>query len=223
MFSVGAQTLENVDAIKFQDLIKSGEGVVLDVRTSQEYSRGHIEGSTLISVSDREFVNKIGLLQKDKPVYLYCLTGSRSNAAARYMAKMGFSELYNLQRGILDWNRNGFPTVQSSGAVASKSIKYSEQSFQQLVNSEKIVLIDFHAPWCAPCKNMSPIIEKLAKEFKGMVKVEKVDVESNKNITAIYKVQSIPGFILFKEGKKVWSHKGMISHDELSKIIQQHL
>ena len=81
---VYAQAVKHVDARKFQELTQAENGVILDVRTPQEYSHGHIEGSTLISVSDREFVNKINLLQKDKPVYLYCLTGSRSNSAARY-------------------------------------------------------------------------------------------------------------------------------------------
>jgi thioredoxin 1 len=220
---VSAQILEQVDAVQFKELVKPGEGVILDVRTPQEYSRGHIEGSTLINISDREFISKINLLQKDKPVYLYCLTGSRSSAAARYMAKMGFKELYNLQRGIMDWNRKGFPVVQSKVAVASASVTYSEKSFRQLIDSKKVVLIDFHAPWCVPCKKMSPVIEKLAKDYEGKATVEKVDVEANKAISESYQVQSIPGFVLFKDGQKVWSHKGMISYDELSKTIQQYL
>jgi thioredoxin 1 len=221
--SVHAQVPQNIDAKKFQELTLSENGVIVDVRTSQEYSRGHIEGSTLISVSDREFVNKISLLQKNKPVYLYCLTGSRSRSAANYMAKIGFSKVYNLQRGIIDWNHCGFPTVQSKVTIASKSIKYSEQSFQELINAKKVVLIDFHAPWCAPCKKMRPVIEKLAKEYKGKANVEKVDVEANKPITETYKVQTIPGFVLFIEGQKVWSHTGMITYDELSKTLQQYL
>ncbi|NQU52523.1 MAG: thioredoxin [Bacteroidetes bacterium] len=223
MIGANAQVLQQVNANKFQELTKTGEGIILDVRTSQEYSRGHIEGSTLISVSDREFVNKVNLLQKDKPVYLYCLTGSRSSAAANYMAKIGFNKLYNLQQGIMDWNRRGFPTVQSEVTVASENVEYSEESFQKLISSEKVVLIDFHAPWCAPCKKMSPVIEKLAKDYKGKAKIEKVDVEANKAITKTYQVQTIPGFVLFKDGQKVWSHKGIITYNELSKTIQQYL
>ena len=223
MFHTIAQTVQHVNADKFQELIHSGEGVILDVRTPEEYSRSHIEGSTLINVADQNFVTKIALLQKDKPVYLYCLTGSRSAAAANYMAKIGFGELYNLQHGIMDWSRKGLTTVQSNATVASESMAYTEQSFQQLIQSEKVVLIDFHAPWCAPCKNMSPVIEKLAEDFKGKAKVEKVDVEANDAITKAYQVQSIPGFILFKEGQKVWSHKGMISYDELSDLINNNL
>lgn len=220
---VNAQALHQVGARKFQELTQTGKGVILDVRTPREYSRSHIEGSTLISVSDREFVNKINLLQKDKPIYLYCLTGSRSNTAAKYMAKNGFTKVYNLQRGIIDWNQCGFPTVQSKVVAASKSTKYTEQGFKKLINSEKVVLIDFHAPWCAPCKKMSPVIEKLAKDYNGKANVEKVDVEVNKLITKTYEVQSIPGFVLFIEGEKVWSHTGMITYDKLSQTLEHYL
>ncbi len=69
------QEIDNVDSKSFSDLIKSAEGVILDVRTPQEYSRGHIENSTLISTNDPKFVKKISLLQKNKLIYIYCLTG----------------------------------------------------------------------------------------------------------------------------------------------------
>ena len=223
MFHTTAQTVQHVDAGKFRELIQSGEGVILDVRTPEEYSRSHIEGSTLINVADQDFVTKIALLPKDKPVYLYCLTGSRSAAAAGYMAKTGFAQLYNLQYGIMDWSRKGLPTVQSEAAATGGSMAYTEQSFRQLIQSEKVVLVDFHAPWCAPCKSMGPVIEKLAEDFQGRAKVEKVDVEANEAITKAYQVQSIPAFILFREGQKVWSHKGLISYDELSDLVNRNL
>lgn len=223
MIDVSAQTVKDVDAFGFQKLITSGNGVILDVRTPHEYSRGHIEGSTLINVSDQEFVNKINLLQKDKPVYIYCLTGARSASAANYMAKMGFDELYNLQRGIMNWSQNGLPIATSKVSVETTSKQYSVSDFEQLINSKSVVLIDFHAVWCAPCKNMSPIIDKLKEEFDGKAVVEKIDIEVNKTISDAYKIQSVPGFILFKEGKQIWAHKGMISHSELKGKIEGNL
>ena len=224
LFDVYAQTaVQNVDASEFHKLVQSGEGVILDVRTPQEFSRGHIEGATLINVADKGFVSKVNLLQKDKPVYVYCLTGSRSNAAASYMARNGFSEVYNLQTGMMDWRRQGLPLKQSEATVASKSTQYTPQSFQQLIGSESVVLVDFHAQWCAPCKAMSPVIEQLSKDYHGKAKVEKVDVENNKAISEAYQIQSIPGFILFKDGQKVWSHKGVISYDQLSEEINKYL
>ena len=223
MFITTAQSTLHVNAVEFNNLMKSEKGVILDVRTPQEYSRGHIDGSTLINIADREFTTKVNLLQKDKPVYIYCLTGSRSRAAANYMAQQGFSKVYNLQRGILDWQQNNLPVVQSQATVASKSKTYSKSDFDQLVQSEKLVLVDFHAVWCAPCKQMSPVIDKLSQNYKGKVKVEKIDVEANREIAQSNQIQSIPGFVLFKDGKKAWTHKGMITYAELENVLNNNM
>jgi thioredoxin 1 len=77
--------------------------------------------------------------------------------------------------------------------------------------------------WCAPCKTMSPVIDKVSADFKGKAHVEKVDVEANKEIAKAYQVQSIPGFLIFKDGKKVWSHNGILSYDELTGVLKKFL
>ena len=229
LFSLGliidlsAQSVENVDAVKFKDLIGKGNMILLDVRTPDEYSRGHIQGSTLIDISDRNFASKVSLLQKDKTILIYCLSGSRSDAAAGYMTRQGFKKIYTLQYGIMTWNRQGFPLEQSNEMVASAGTTYTEQSFGKLLKDNKLVLVDFHAVWCAPCKAMSPVIDQVSAEFKGKAKVEKVDIEANKVITTAYQVQTIPGFVLFKDGKKVWSYNGVISYADLSGVIKKYL
>jgi thioredoxin 1 len=139
------------------------------------------------------------------------------------MAKIGFTKVYNLQRGILDWQRNSLPVVQSTAPIASTSKIYTPQSFSQFINSNKLVLVDFHAQWCAPCKQMAPIIDQLSKDYSDKVKIEKIDVEANRAIAEANQIQSIPGFILYKNGQQVWLHKGMISHADLSQVLNQHL
>ena len=109
-----AEGVKNVTAQQFFELIQKDDGVVLDVRTQGEYSRGHIANSTLISTSDRDFVKKAMLLQKDKPLYVYCLTGSRSRSVVNYLSKQGFTHLYNLSRGTMSWQREGYALVKSS-------------------------------------------------------------------------------------------------------------
>jgi len=221
--NVNAQVPQHVDAVKFKEQIAKGDAILLDVRTPQEYSRGHIAGSTAINIADPAFVTKINLLQKDKTILIYCLTGSRSYAAANYMSKNGFKKIVNLQQGIMDWSQRGYALEQSSQAVASNATTYTGQSFGKLLKDNKVVLVDFHAVWCAPCKEMSPVIDKVSANFKGKARVEKVDVEANKEITAAYQVQSVPGFLIFKDGKKVWSHNGTISYDELTGALKKFL
>jgi thioredoxin len=218
-----AQEIKHVDAKQFSELIAGGEGIILDVRTSQEYSQGHINNSTLISTNDPKFVEKVSLLQKDKPIFIYCLTGSRSYAVANYLVRNGYSNIYNLGRGILEWQRYGYPITQSKNPVASASKSYSESEFNVILSKNKTVLVDFHATWCAPCKKMAPIIEQVKNEYKGKATIEKVDVQSNKSLQKAYNVQSIPELILFQNGKEVWRKSGVISYDELSKVVDQYL
>ena len=218
-----SQSVVNVDASKFFELTQSGNGIILDVRTPQEYSRGHIKDATLIDVSNNQFPSKINLLQKDKPVYVYCLTGSRSRSAASYMVRIGFTKVYNLQSGILDWQRSGFPIVQSNATVSNTSKKYTADDFQNLISTNKLVLVDFNAPWCAPCKQMIPTIDKLSQTYKGKLTVEKIDMESNRALADANQVKSIPGFILFRNGQKIWTYKGVISYEDLASIINKNL
>lgn len=214
---------KHVDSKTFYDQMQVEEGILLDVRTLQEYSRGHIEGSTLISVNDQRFMEKVKLLQKEKPIYVYCLTGSRSFAVANYLDQMGYSKIYNLQRGIMEWNQLGYPIVQNQIVEASESKTYNSDEFNALVTSNSLLLINFHAPWCAPCKKMAPTIEQIKTDFSGKAKIEKVDVEANQALQTSHKVQSVPGLVLFKSGKEIWRHTGILNYDELSKILNQHL
>lgn len=82
-----------------------------------------------------------------------------------------------------------------------------------------ITLVDFHADWCGPCRMMSPIIEDLAEEMKGKVKIAKVDIEKAKEVTASFEVTSIPTVILFKDGKEVSREVGLKDADSLKKMI----
>ena len=166
-------------------------------------------------------MNKVSLLQKDKPVYVYCLTGSRSRAAANYLAKNGFANVYNLQHGILEWQGNNFPVIQNEDKVASNTKIFTPNDFKTLVSTNKLVLVDFNAVWCAPCKTMSPVIDKISENYKQKVKVEKIDVEANRELAQSLQVQSIPAFVLFKNGLKIWNGKGIISYDELTKLLEK--
>lgn len=221
--TVSAQGLNNINSKLFSSLISSNEGIILDVRTPQEYTRGHIENSTLISTSDPKFMEKVSLLQKDKPIYVYCLSGSRSYAVANYLSKNGYSSVYNLSRGLLEWQGYGYPLTKSSSISTNNAKTYTNAEFSSLIKSKNLVLIDFHAPWCAPCKKMSPIIEEVKNDFAGKATVEKIDIQENKLLQSSYKIESIPGLVLFKNGMEVWRHTGVISYPDLSAVVNQYL
>lgn len=91
-------------------------------------------------------------------------------------------------------------------------------SFNELIQSNTPVLVDFYADWCGPCKMMAPYLEEVAQKMKGKVKVIKVDIDKNQAAAFTYSVQSIPTLILFKDGQIKWRQTGVV---DPTNIIQQ--
>jgi thioredoxin 1 len=215
--------VKNVNALEFSKLTQSGNGVILDVRTSGEYSRGHIDGATNISSNDSNVREKLGVLNSSNPVYVYCLSGARSRSVANYLSQQGFPKVYNLSRGIMEWNRADLPLVTSSATVKSASKKYTIPEFDKIEKENASIIVDFYAPWCAPCKKMMPIFDKVQAEYKGKVKVVKVDITANEAIKNRYNVESIPTTVMIKSGELVYSHSGVLTYDEIDKALNSNL
>ncbi len=106
--------------------------------------------------------------------------------------------------------------------MAGKALQVSEDTFEsEVLNSPLPTLVDFWAPWCGPCKAISPVIEELAVEYAGKVKLVKVNVDDNHNIAAQYGIRAIPTLIFFKEGKLVNQITGAVSKAALDQALQK--
>ena len=102
--------------------------------------------------------------------------------------------------------------------------KLSEATFQsEVIDSEMPVLVDFTAVWCSPCKMLDPIVKQLAQEWEGKVKVVKLDVDDNPQMTIDYNIMGVPTLILFKGGKPVERLSGYQPKDRLVKKFSPHL
>lgn len=105
-----------------------------------------------------------------------------------------------------------------------KPIVVDDNNFQtEVIKSELPVLVDFWAIWCGPCKMIAPVIEELAKEYDGKLKVAKIDVDSNPQTSMQYGIRSIPTLFIFKGGQVVEQMVGALPKRQLVDKITQHL
>lgn len=104
--------------------------------------------------------------------------------------------------------------------MAGKVIELKDGTFQdEVINAGEPVLVDFWAEWCGPCRMMAPVVEQLAQDYSGRMKVAKLNVDSNPESAGNYGVMSIPTLILFKDGKAVERFVGFRSKQEMVRLI----
>ena len=95
-------------------------------------------------------------------------------------------------------------------------------AFETILKGDELVLIDFFATWCGPCKMMSPILDQLKKRSGNKVRILKVDVDKNPKIAASYQVRGVPTLVLMKSGTILWRQSGVVELRALEQVLQQH-
>jgi thioredoxin len=215
--SCQAQTSKNIQLLEapaFAEKIKNTPNAqILDVRTPQEFAGDHIENAKNINWLNADFATNAATLNNTKPVFVYCKAGSRSNKAAAKLEEMGFTNIYDLQGGILKWEAAGL------SKPSDKLVGINKQQFEALLNSDKKVLVNFFAPWCAPCKKMEPFILKMQKENSAKVVIVRLNADENKTIMNELKIEELPTLLLYENKNLKWKSSGFVSEDDLKKQI----
>lgn len=99
----------------------------------------------------------------------------------------------------------------------------SKQSFGDIINGDKPVLVDFFAEWCGPCKMMKPVLEELHQRMGDRIRILKIDVDKSPAAAQAYQVQGVPTLMLFQRGKTLWRGAGAMPAAQLEKLIGQYI
>ena len=187
---------------------------ILDVRTPNEFTSDHIDNAKNINWLGTTFVSDVEKLDKSQPVFVYCKSGGRSQKAAEKLNELGFKTIYQLDGGILKWDAAGY------SKPSDKIIGLSAAEYNKLLNSDKKVLINFYAEWCAPCKKMAPYVLQMQKDLVDKVVIIRLDADKNKTLISEMKISELPTLLLYENATVKWRHSGFISENDLKKQLQ---
>jgi rhodanese-related sulfurtransferase len=210
-FFCHSQTSKTVlTAEEFEKGINQSNIQVLDVRTAGEYRNGHIKNSLHADWLDKvQFKERTSYIDKDKSVYIYCLSGARSEAAAEWLRKNGYSEVLELSGGINAWKKN---KKELEGSSNEKQMSLDE--YNSMLRSDAVLLVDFGAKWCPPCVKMEPVLTELENDKMVSYKFIKIDAGIHTDIQKELNIETLPVFIIYKNGKEVWRKQGLVTKNE---------
>lgn len=217
LVSCQSQAQDGLTATEFEKKILAGESQLLDVRTAGEFQSGHLKNSLQADwLNNKEFAERTKYLDKSKPLLVYCASGVRSAAAAKYLLAQGFTNVQNLKGGLTAWKLEGKMVEQPGGTT-----QMTLDAYKTLTVSADIVLVDFGAEWCPPCKKMEPVLNQLQKELAGQFKLVKVDGGMDVDVMKAQQVESLPVFIIYKNGKETWRKQGVVELSELKEKLSK--
>ena len=219
------QSTEHARTIAVSDYLKAltetKNEILIDVRTPGEFAQEHLNNAMNIDFQGNDFEKRIETLDRNKPIFVYCLSGGRSAEAMNVFVKKGFKNVTNMKGGIMQWKALNYPLNTTDLNAKTNTWKgMTEADFDKIINGDIPVLIDFNAVWCGPCKMLKPILDDIQTEYAGKIKVVPIDIDDNKSLADKMKIRQIPFMIYYKKGKVMMNIEGYSDKEIIVKSLK---
>lgn len=214
-----AQGLSGLEPDIFQRSLSNSTDIqLIDLRKESDFQEAHIRNAIYMDYEARDFdENVLSRVDKDRPLYLYCYTGTKAQNAGLYLKELGFKEIYYLKGGLINWITQSKPYI-SEKLNTEPIAAFTNHDLDKIIARNKNVFIFLSAPWCKYCKIMEPIVRENTGEVFG-IKLLKIDGSKELAIAERFQLTDTPTFVYFQNGKQVWRYSGEISEDKLQDIL----
>lgn len=210
-----------LSANDFSNKITTENSVVLDVRTPDEFNAGHLNNAININFESADFDQQIAQLDKSKTYAVYCLKGVRSGKAMDKMQSLGFKNIYGLDGGIEAWQSANLPLANTVHDTAKVTQPTSDviPDFKTAIYGDKLVMVDFNAVWCGPCRRMQPFVDLIKEERSSEVLVYGIDTDENPQLAQEYQIYNLPTVIFLKKGAVLYRQEGYHDQKALNDLV----
>lgn len=210
----------SMDAIQFNQKLENTKNVqLIDVRTPEEFANSKIGDAINLNYYDSDFEAQLKKLDTNKPLFVYCKSGGRSSGAVAQILDLGFTEVYELQGGIMAWERAKLQTNKNDKTLSKDS--FTKNSLNKILTENQKVIVNFYASWCIPCKRMKPFMDELEKEHPN-VKMVRIDIDQAKALAAELKVENIPTVMFYEKNSLKEQKNSEMTKSEIENWIRNY-
>jgi len=203
---------DNIQPAEFAKLAYEPGAQVLDVRTIGEFRSGHLKGAMQADwLNLPQFDERTSYLDKEKPIYVYCMSGNRGTEAAAFLRTHGFADVRNLDGGLIAWKSSGKKLVECKPHGTETPMT----SYEKIIAAAPQVIVGFDAAWSPPCIKMKPILSDFVAKNGVGVKVVIMDGSTESKLMRQLQVNALPTYILYRNGQEFARKNGVLTTEEL--------
>lgn len=214
----GSGKTAQLEIEEFKSGIEESNVQIVDIRSEEEFKAGHIDNAINIDISSKSFDSLNDKIYPDLPVYIYGKNEELSKQASEKLIAQGFKQVRELKGAFQSWVKAGLPVVEYTPPKVYES---DTIPFEKARMGNKLVLVDFNATWCKPCKILEPTIHKIHDTREKDVMVYSIDTDLREDLAREYSARSIPLLVYIKNNKVLYRSEGVVSESEINKKIDE--